>query len=162
MSEFSSKCREYIKNTGETVYQLSASSGLDRTSLQRMITGKRLPGTDFVRQFCDSIRINPAQRQELMELYKIEKIGKEVYYNRKYIQELLRVISSQQAFSQTAFRRLPALPFYRGEFSFDVEKKVLSLFRHPAFWFRRTDPHQYTCWLPASCTDFCPSVSTVS
>lgn len=128
MSEFSSKCREYIKDTGETVYQLSASSGLDRTSLQRMITGKRLPGTDFVRQFCDSIRINPAQRQELMELYKIEKIGKEVYYNRKYIQELLRVISSQQAFSRTAFHRLPALPFYSGEFSLDVEKKVLGLF----------------------------------
>lgn len=128
MSEFSSKCREYIKNTGETVYQLSASSGLDRTSLQRMITGKRLPGTDFVRQFCDSIRINPAQRQELMELYKIEKIGKEVYYNRKYIQELLRVISSQQAFSRTAFHRLPTLPFYSGEFSLDVEKKVLGLF----------------------------------
>ena len=39
MSDFSSKCREYLKNTGETVYQLSASSGLDRTSLQRMITG---------------------------------------------------------------------------------------------------------------------------
>lgn len=38
MSDFSSKCREYLKNTGETVYQLSASSGLDRTSLQRMIT----------------------------------------------------------------------------------------------------------------------------
>lgn len=128
MSEFSSKCREYIKNTGETVYQLSASSGLDRTSLQRMITGKRLPGTDFVRQFCDSIRINPAQRQELMELYKIGKIGKEVYYNRKYIQELLRVISSQQTFSRTAFHRLPALPFYSGEFSLDVEKKVLGLF----------------------------------
>lgn len=92
MSDFSSKCREYLKNTGETVYQLSASSGLDRTSLQRMITGKRLPGMDFVRQFCDSIRINPSQRQELIELYKIEKIGKEIYYNRKYIQELLRVI----------------------------------------------------------------------
>ena len=72
MSDFSSKCREYLKNTGETVYQLSASSGLDRTSLQRMITGKRLPGMDFVRQFCDSIRINPSQRQELIELYKIE------------------------------------------------------------------------------------------
>ena len=42
MSDFSSKCREYLKNTGETVYQLSASSGLDRTSLQRMITGKRI------------------------------------------------------------------------------------------------------------------------
>lgn len=128
MSDFSCKCREYLKLTGETVYQLAASSGLDRTSLQRMITGKRLPGTDFVRQFCDSIRINPSQRQELMELYKIEKIGKEVYYNRKYIEELLRVISSQQAFLPSAFHRLPGLPFYRGEFSLDVEKKVLSLF----------------------------------
>ena len=46
MSDFSCKCREYLKLTGETVYQLAASSGLDRTSLQRMITGKRLPGTD--------------------------------------------------------------------------------------------------------------------
>ena len=51
MSDFSNKCREYLKDTGENVYQLSASSGLDRTSLQRMITGKRLPGIDFVRQF---------------------------------------------------------------------------------------------------------------
>lgn len=43
MSDFSDKCREYLKDTGENVYHLSASSGLDRTSLQRMITGKRLP-----------------------------------------------------------------------------------------------------------------------
>lgn len=114
--------------TGENVYQLSASSGLDRTSLQRMITGKRLPGIDFVRQFCDSLRINPSQRRELMELYKIEKIGKEIYYNRKYIQELLGVISSQQVISREGFLRLPSFPFYRGTFSLDVEKKVLSLF----------------------------------
>lgn len=123
MSDFSSKCREYLKNTGETVYQLSASSGLDRTSLQRMITGKRLPGMDFVRQFCDSIRINPFQRQELIELYKIEKIGKEIYYNRKYIQELLRVISTQQMLFSSGFHRLTSLPFYSGDFSLDVEKK---------------------------------------
>ena len=128
MSDFSTKCREYLKDTGENVYQLSASSGLDRTSLQRMITGKRLPGIDFVRQFCDSLRINPSQRRELMELYKIEKIGKEIYYNRKYIQELLGVISSQQVISREGFLRLPSFPFYRGTFSLDVEKKVLSLF----------------------------------
>ena len=31
MSDFSSKCREYLTDTGETVYQLASSSGLDRT-----------------------------------------------------------------------------------------------------------------------------------
>ena len=109
MSDFSTKCREYLKDTGENVYQLSASSGLDRTSLQRMITGKRLPGIDFVRQFCDSLRINPSQRRELMELYKIEKIGKEIYYNRKYIQELLGVIS--RSFPGRVFSGFHPFPF---------------------------------------------------
>ena len=151
MSDFSSKCREYLKNTGETVYQLSASSGLDRTSLQRMITGKRLPGMDFVRQFCDSIRINPSQRQELIELYKIEKIGKEIYYNRKYIQELLRVISTQQMLFSSGFHSLTSLPFYSGDFSLDVEKKVLNLFE---------DIH--SCKLSAYCTSFCTSLSGIS
>lgn len=64
-----------------------------------------------------------------MELYKIEKIGKEIYYNRKYIQELLGVISSRQVISREGFLRLPSFPFYRGTFSLDVEKKVLSLLR---------------------------------
>lgn len=123
MSDFSSKCREYLKNTGETVYQLSASSGLDRTSLQRMITGKRLPGMDFVRQFCDSIRINPSQRQELIELYKIEKIGKEIYYNRKYIQELLRVISTQQMLFSSGFTVLLLFRFTVETFHLMWKKK---------------------------------------
>lgn len=162
MSDFSNKCREYLKDTGENVYQLSASSGLDRTSLQRMITGKRLPGIDFVRQFCDSLRINPSQRRELMELYKIEKIGKEIYYNRKYIQELLGVISSQQVISREGFLRLPSFPFYRGTFSLDVEKKVLSLFEDilssgSSETIRTNLPGQ----LPASCTDLFPSLSQI-
>lgn len=123
MSDFSSKCREYLKNTGETVYQLSASSGLDRTSLQRMITGKRLPGMDFVRQFCDSIRINPSQRQEMIELYKIEKIGKEIYYNRKYIQELLRVISTQQMLFSSGFTVLLLFRFTVETFHLMWKKK---------------------------------------
>lgn len=123
MSDFSSKCREYLKNTGETVYQLSTSSGLDRTSLQRMITGKRLPGMDFVRQFCDSIRINPSQRQELIELYKIEKIGKEIYYNRKYIQELLRVITPSRCFSPLVFTVLLLFRFTVETFHLMWKKK---------------------------------------
>lgn len=57
MSDFSDKCREYLKDTGENVYQLSASSGLDRTSLQRMITGNVFP----VLILCASSAIPPDQ-----------------------------------------------------------------------------------------------------
>ena len=76
MSDFSEKCRQYIEDTGTNIYQLSKISGLDRTSLQRMVTGKRLPGPEFISQFCLYLRINPQQRQELIELYELERIGK--------------------------------------------------------------------------------------
>ena len=76
MSDFSEKCRQYIEDTGTNIYQLSKISGLDRTSLQRMVTGKRLPGPEFISQFCLYLRINQQQRQELIELYELERIGK--------------------------------------------------------------------------------------
>lgn len=94
MSDFSEKCRQYIEDTGTNIYQLSKISGLDRTSLQRMVTGKRLPGPEFVSQFCLYLRINPNQKQELMELYELERVGKSTYYTRKYIQNILEHLSA--------------------------------------------------------------------
>ena len=76
MSEFSEKCREILLATGTNVYQLSQMSGLDRTSLQRMITGKRLPRLSFVREFCSYLRIDSDEKKELLELYEAERIGK--------------------------------------------------------------------------------------
>ena len=111
MSDFSNKCREYLKDTGENVYQLSASSGLDRTSLQRMITGKRLPGIDFVRQFCDSLRINPSQRRELMELYKIEKIEKKYITTANIYRSFWVLSAPSRSFPGRVFSGFHPFPF---------------------------------------------------
>lgn len=90
MSEFSEKCREILLATGTNVYQLSQMSGLDRTSLQRMITGKRLPRLSFVREFCSYLRIDSDEKKELLELYEAERIGKAAFENRKYAEKFLR------------------------------------------------------------------------
>lgn len=95
MSQFSEKCKEYLQVTGTSVYQLSILSGLERTSLQRMVTGKRLPELSFVRQFCEALRINPMEREQLLDLYRLEKCGKK-YANFKYIRELLQYLCAAQ------------------------------------------------------------------
>lgn len=48
MSKFSEKCKELLIENGYNVYRLSqaASHGTYHTS--RMVTGKRLPGPEFV------------------------------------------------------------------------------------------------------------------
>ena len=94
MSEFSDKCRLYLNETGCNVYQIAHAADLDRTTIQRMLTGKRLPSTEFVKSFCNHLRINPMERKELMDAYNIERIGKTTYQNRRYIQMLLEHISN--------------------------------------------------------------------
>ena len=50
MSKFSEKCKELLIENGYNVYRLSQAASLERTTLQRMVTGKRLPGPEFVEQ----------------------------------------------------------------------------------------------------------------
>ena len=93
MSDFSERCKQLLLESGSNVYQISKRSGLDRTSLQRMITGNRMPGPKFVREFCSNLRINPVEEEELLKLYIIEKVGKPVYQNRLYVKNLIEGIA---------------------------------------------------------------------
>jgi len=89
MSDFSAKCKEYVAKSNTNIYQLAKQSGLERTTLQRMVNGNRLPAVQVVRQFCSHLQITPMEEEELLELYKIEKIGRDVYQTRKEIRNLL-------------------------------------------------------------------------
>lgn len=96
MSKFSEKCKELMVENGTNVYRLSNSSSLERTALQRMVTGKRLPNIDFVKQFCREIRMPLQDEESLMELYKMELIGEDVYQSRLCIRRLLHRLSASE------------------------------------------------------------------
>ena len=89
MSEFSERCKEYVAKSNTNIYQLAKQSGLERTTLQRMVNGNRLPSIQVVKEFCSHLQITMIEEEELLELYKIEKIGKDVYYTRKEIESLI-------------------------------------------------------------------------
>lgn len=90
MSKFSDKCKELLTENGYNVYRLSQTASLERTTLQRMVTGKRLPGQEFVENFCRALRISLLEEKELMELYKIESMGETAYLNQKTILRLFQ------------------------------------------------------------------------
>lgn len=89
MSEFSERCKEYVAKSNTNIYQLAKQSGLERTTLQRMVNGNRLPSIQVVKEFCSHLQITMIEEEELLELYKIEKIGKDVYFTRKEIESLI-------------------------------------------------------------------------
>lgn len=89
MSEFSQRLKKYITNSKTNIYKISNQSGLDYTTLQKMLKGSRLCGKEFLLELCRYLRINKVEEEELLELYNIEKVGKDRYYVRKEIYSLL-------------------------------------------------------------------------
>lgn len=94
MSKFSEKCKELLTENGYNVYRLSQAASLERTTLQRMVTGKRLPGPEFVEHFCQALRISLPEKKEIMELYKMEAIGETAYRNQTTILHLFEKLSA--------------------------------------------------------------------
>ncbi len=92
MSKLSERCMQCMQNNDYTVYTLSKSSGLDRASLHRLVTGKRTPTREFLLNFCTAMRINEYDKNEILELFEEEKVGSMVYQNRKCIVDLFHQI----------------------------------------------------------------------
>lgn len=98
MSEFSIFCKKLIDNCEMTIYGIAKEAKIERTSLNRMIAGKRLPAKDFVDRFCSVLRITPGEYDQLQQLYLKEKIGKELYHNRSYILKMLSNMDAMQTY----------------------------------------------------------------
>lgn len=96
MSEFSQHCKQLLLESGSNVYRFSNTYHLDHTTLQRMITGKRLPSQEFVEKFCSHLRMTPQEKYLLWELFEMERIGKTKYENRIFIRKMLEYIGDLQ------------------------------------------------------------------
>jgi len=106
MSKFSEKCKQLLSENGSNVYRISKSASLERTALQRMVTGKRLPSQDIVKSFCQALRISFSEEQELMELYKMELIGLSAYKNQKCIFRLFEHLTELEKMNAQASRNV--------------------------------------------------------
>ncbi|MGN0695389.1 MAG: helix-turn-helix domain-containing protein [Oscillospiraceae bacterium] len=88
-TEFSRRISEYIAESGYTVYKISQITGLGRTAIQHIMSGKFVPTRDFFEKLCSVFPITPAQKEELNELYIKQKFGAKVYCERKQIRSII-------------------------------------------------------------------------
>lgn len=96
MSEFSNFCKLLREKSGMTIYQIAKVSGMERTALNRMILGKRVPKRQDMELFCEGIRANEKEKDKLRELYMREKMGKRRYENCQYIRKLLEELDRDE------------------------------------------------------------------
>ena len=90
MSEFSNLLTDLIQTQNINVASLTRYCGLDRSTMYKLINGKRSPSSrELVQKIAEFIHLNPWERQQLMESYEITRLGSEIYYQRKAIQRFI-------------------------------------------------------------------------
>lgn len=93
MSLLSQKISEYIQESGETVQSLAELGNINRTTLQRVKSGERLPTRAFFKKMTTALRLSTTEVAELETLLVITQVGEGRYANRQKIIELIETIS---------------------------------------------------------------------
>lgn len=90
MSEFSDLLSSYIDEKKIKVYALLEYCNLDRSTMYKIINGKRNPSSEAVFQkITEFLHLTPVEYRRFKEAYLISKLGKDLYYRRKYTEKYL-------------------------------------------------------------------------
>ena len=90
MSEFSDTLRNLIDQKKTKVYDLSKQLGIDRSTLYQILKGKRNPPPDHqIIRIADYMMLDPTERARLLEAANISRLGKQIYYQRKGVEQFL-------------------------------------------------------------------------
>lgn len=104
MSKFSTLLDELIQAKNINVNNLSAYCRVDRSTMYKLISGKRNPGSlEIVHRIAEYLHLSPSEVREMTEAYEITRLGDETYYSRKDVLEFILNVQEIQSSSGTAF-----------------------------------------------------------
>ena len=95
MSIFSEKLSQYMKKGSFNILTLAEQSGFSVALLSKIKTGSRLSNDEEkMAALIRALRITPAQQEDLMREYRIEKIGRERYRAFQAVRTMLTRLSA--------------------------------------------------------------------
>ena len=90
MTIFADTLRKYLERKNTTIYNISKISGVDRTLIQHMKTGKRLPANiSVVQAIAKAMMLNLSETEEILRAYNITHMGEENYFRRKHVSAII-------------------------------------------------------------------------
>ena len=92
--EFSVLLDYLIKNSSYSIKKLAEETNINRTVLQKYISGDRFPSSYAnIEKIADKLTLSKQQREHLYNVYKIEKVGYHKYECLKSIKQIIENIS---------------------------------------------------------------------
>lgn len=103
MSVFSDRLSLYINQKDIKVFSLAKYCSLDRSTMYKIISGKRNPPSlEVLNKISQFMNLTPTEYQYLHEGWSIAQVGEETYYTRKSVENFIRQFPEQPAAEFTA------------------------------------------------------------
>ena len=90
MTIFADTLRKYLDSKSTTIYNIAKISGVERTMIQHMKAGKRLPSNvSDVQSLAKAMMLNLSETEELIRAYNITHMGEENYFRREHVSKII-------------------------------------------------------------------------
>lgn len=97
MSILGDRLKQYIDESGYTVYRLSKLSDVNRTSIVRMLNSNRIPERENMEKLLPYLKLTPAEKEEVWKLYETMACGEDIFYRREYVLNLMLSLFNQES-----------------------------------------------------------------
>lgn len=90
MTIFADTLRKYLDSKSTTIYNIAKISGVERTMIQHMKAGKRLPSNvSDVQSLAKAMMLNLSETEELIRAYDITHMGEDNYFRRHHVKKII-------------------------------------------------------------------------
>lgn len=86
--------KHYIESNGYTVYSISQQSGINRTTLQKILSGQRKITKEIYERLLPFFALSPIDKEELEQAFLIDQIGPERFQTHMEIKRILEMSTS--------------------------------------------------------------------
>lgn len=114
MNNFGDLLRIFIEKSGYTNYKIAQKASINRTTLQKILSGERKPSDTIYNKILPFLKLTPFEKAQLSEAFDICLIGNDIFERRNYVRRLLERIpdisvssSGGPAFEDTGHSALP-------------------------------------------------------
>ncbi len=90
MSVFSDLLSDYINEKQIKILSLAKYCDIDRSTMYKVMNGKRNPPSqETLKKMAHFMHLTPVEHQKFQEAWKITRIGEELYYKRKSVENFI-------------------------------------------------------------------------
>lgn len=125
MTIFGEMLKSYIDKNKVNIYKLAQKSGIERTTIHKIISSGRIPDEKYVQKLLDAMQLSPYEKDGLLTAYNISKDGEFVYNRRLHVKNLLDRMG--EAFDPAESDSAPLQDDFPGESSATAAYGVLAV-----------------------------------